>query len=276
MKRVIFVLLFSCFAGLSFAQQLTAREKNNVCHVVGRYCKFLSDYTESITNFVYRDSIYELFPRGVGDIAQLVVDDLESLKMTAISNYLSKLSSPDKFNYRVKITYAENAYDMEVTGLTMANHRNKSEKITHGRIKLTKQTKGDLEKTINNVFHVKLDNSKIERIFVESQDETATEGNELSLLDKGMQAFTSKRYAEALEYFEKSSQTGNAHSMYQAGYLYFANKGCGKLSNKERKNRAYHWLNVLAFGYNPNKQYNSDSPIILARELLDRMGYYNE
>jgi hypothetical protein len=276
MKNIKFVLLFLCFYGQLFSQQLTETEKNKVYDVVSKYCKLLSDYTESRSNISNRDMIYELFPSGVGDVEKCVIDDIETLEMTHISRYLTTLTSENQLNYTVKIAYLENVYNVNVSGLSISNHREKLERITHGKIKLTKQMKGALEKTTNNVFHVKLDNSKIERIFIESQNETDNDNNNEYLIDKGMQAMASKRYAEALEYFEKSAKKGNFEAMYQAGYMYYAKKGCEKLSRTERNNRAYYWLSKAARRYSPHHKYRNDSPIMLARELLDRMGYYNE
>jgi hypothetical protein len=275
MKKIIYSILFSSIFGQLFAQELDAGNRNNVCRVVQSYCALLSGYTESRANIGNREKIYQLFPNETGDVGEYVVDDLSSdpvIKMTDISNYLSRLSSPDHFNYTVKISYLEDVYDMAVSGLSKSNHNDKSA-ITHGRIKLTKQFKGGLEKTTDNVFHIKLGNSKIERIFAEAESEA--DETDITLLDKAMQAKAAKRYAEALEYFEKSAQKGNLDAMYQVGFMLYAKQGCEKLSRKERRNRGYYWLSRAARPYSPYQQYWEDDPIALSRELLDRMGYYN-
>lgn len=280
MKKYIFVMLFACLSGESFAQSLTDTEKRKVRDVVSQYCKLLSDYAESKNNAGNRDKIYDLFPSNVGDVEKCVVDDLiktdDSNKisdMTSISNYMSQLSSPDKFNYRVKINYPDNVYNMDVSMFAFGNHKEKSGRINYGRIRLTKRMKGDVEKTTNNVFHVNLSNLKIERILVES--ENANDDNAVNILDKGGRAYAAKRYEKALEYFEKSARKNDFEAMYQTGYMYYAKLGCKNLSGKERKNRAYYWLNKLAARYIPHIRYSDESPIAQARELLDRMGYYD-
>lgn len=264
----MFVTLFSCLFGGLFAQSLTVMEKGKVRDVVSRYCKLLSDYTESDNYVGNRIKMLNLFPGGTAAEAVKVVNDIDTrnpFDLIAIVRYLTALTSEKQLDYRVQISYPDNIYNVDVTKFALGDEREKSGEAGYGRIKLTKRMTGELNRTTNNVFIVKLSDSKINKIFTESENSNdVSDDNTVNLWDKGGQAYAARRYEEALDYFEKGARKGDKESMYQAGYMYFAKLGCRNLSRKERNNRAYYWLSKLA----AREQ--------RARDLLDRMGYYNE